>query len=896
MYKHIIGAIALAILLMGCHTKDSNLIYQSTEFSVYRDHVTEGKYTARALSRKELVSDYVSPGELFKSPEVAFKFSINGNDNASPSGKDCRIICAGGGGNYETPVIAFGEQYIDSSRVPADSYLQKDTRLTIRVDMNEVLKSFKEKGYYVCFNGEKIYSSDFNGVFVAGSVPPLTWDFNNLHAHKELQMHDEDGDGIYEIRLVLNLHPDAQKTASSWKLSEDISMFPRYHSPDILPDALYNLALSEMRQAVEPDSTFRTGKEWAGVWTRDISYSIILSMAVLQPKVAIISLKRKVKNGQIIQDTGTGGAYPVSSDRMVWAIAAWEVYKVTGDKNWLEYAYAVIKKSAAADEHNVYDAETGLVRGESSFLDWREQTYPVWMQPADIYASECLGTNAVHYEANVVLSEMALLLDLPEEAKKYQAISSKIKSGINRYLWQEDKGFYGQYLYGRVNKVLSPRSEALGEALTILFGIADREQRQKIVSHTPVTPYGITCIYPQIPGIPPYHNNAVWPFVESFWALASAKACNERSVVRAISAVYRPAALFLTNKENFVAANGDYAGTQINSSNMLWSLSGSISIVYKLLFGMQFHVNGLSFHPFVPKVFSGMRSLMGFKYRKAILNIKMKGYGNRIKAFYVDGKKQVTPQINSELQGTHSIKIVLANNTIQPQDINAMAVTFSPSMPKVHKGHGRISWHDTSRHIEKYKIMRNGVLWKETRNTSIAFEDKQFNNWQVIAVGKYGLESFASEPLWTYPKQIERIIQLEDFNPRSGKKYQGFSGSGFVETSLSINRHIDFSVDIPQTGTYIMDIRYANGNGPVNTENKCAVRTLMEGSQSLGTFVFPQRGKDEWSNWGRSNAIQIKLAKGIHHFSIRYLPFNANMNEEVNQAMLDCLRIIRVGG
>ncbi len=28
---------------------------------------------------------------------------------------------------------------------------------------------------------------------------------------------------------------------------------------------------------------------------------------------------------------------------------------------------------------------TYLMRGESSFLDWREQTYPRWMEPVDIY-------------------------------------------------------------------------------------------------------------------------------------------------------------------------------------------------------------------------------------------------------------------------------------------------------------------------------------------------------------------------------------------------------------------------------------------------------------------------------------------------------------------------------
>ncbi len=123
-----------------------------------------------------------------------------------------------------------------------------------------------------------------------------------------------------------------------------------------------------MVRAVEPDSTFRTGKEWAGVWTRDISYSIILSMAILQPEVAKHSLMRKVKDGVIIQDTGTGGAYPVSTDRMIWAVAAWELYKVTGDRDWLKESFSIISKSLSTDHDINWDRKTGLIKGESSFL------------------------------------------------------------------------------------------------------------------------------------------------------------------------------------------------------------------------------------------------------------------------------------------------------------------------------------------------------------------------------------------------------------------------------------------------------------------------------------------------------------------------------------------------
>ncbi len=883
-------SLAITALSSNCQTMSYTILYQSDKFSVYSNRVTEGKFTARAVSETELTSDYQSQENKDKSPIVRFKFSINGADNAAPSGSDCSIICDGSKG--ATPIIKFGQSYIDDKQISPGKSLQQDTKLTFRVDMRDVLKALNSKGFYTCFNGQKIYKNDFKGVYVAGSVAPLTWDFNNLYSHKELQLHDSAGDGIYTLTLLLNHNPNEGKTASVWHLSNNISAFPQYRSPVMLQDALYNLALDEMQNAIEPDSTFRTGKEWAGVWTRDISYSIILSMAILQPRVAVISLKRKVKNGKIVQDTGTGGAYPCSTDRVIWAVAAWEVYKVTGDKNWLEYAYTVIRNSIEDDVHNIYDEQTGLVKGESSFLDWREQTYPMWMQPADIYESECLGTNAVHYEANKVLSEMAAVLGISQDKEKYAIAAAKIKDGVNQYLWQKDKGYYGQYLYGRTYKILSSKSEALGEALSVLFDVANKGQQSELVANVPVTPYGISCIYPQIPGIPPYHNNAVWPFVESFWAQASAKAGNETSVVRAIASVYRPAALFLTNKENFVAQDGDYAGTQINSSNMLWSLSGNISIVYKVFFGISFDIDRLAFHPFVPKAFAGTRTLSNFKYRNAVLDIAMKGYGNKIKSFSVDGKNMDDFHISSALTGHHFIKIVLANNLFPNGKINNVPNVFAPQMPQATFKGNVLSWTDTSKNIAAYKIICNGRLWKTTKDASVIIDGNKSGEWQIVAMDNEGLESFASEPLEIYPETSEHVIELENFNRKTDNKYPGFSGNGYVQTTPAFNKKVLFDLDIKHNGTYISDIHYANGNGPINTENKCAIRALMEDEKQLGTFVFPQRGKDEWSKWGWSNSIKLQLTAGVHHFVISYEPYDENMNGTINEADLDCVRVI----
>ncbi|MGY0040752.1 hypothetical protein [Pedobacter sp. NJ-S-72] len=297
--------------------KPMNNIYQSDAYTLSFDRVTQGVFEAVALSPAMLHSNYQSPVNLDISPDLSFKFSINGKDNEMVSGKNHEVSIIALNGKFETPVIRFGQQLKGLNPLAKGIFLKPDSKFTIKLDMREVLAAFASKGFYTAYDGTKIYKADFKGVFVAGSISPLIWDFDNLSNHKELELKDSDGDGIYTVTLEMNKAQEKKTTASSWKLTKDVSAFPQYKSSVPMMDALYNLGLEEMENAVEPDSTFRTGKEWAGVWTRDISYSIILSMATLQPKVAQYSLLRKVKNNRVIQDTGTGGSWPVSSDRMI---------------------------------------------------------------------------------------------------------------------------------------------------------------------------------------------------------------------------------------------------------------------------------------------------------------------------------------------------------------------------------------------------------------------------------------------------------------------------------------------------------------------------------------------------------------------------------------------------
>ena len=894
-----------SIMLMGlcglasCYTQKatdmestSKAIWQSEAYTIYPDSVVQGEYVAKVVSPNKIITNYKSPANEFQSPRVTFKFAINGRDNEMRPGVDHHFNCFGNGGSCQTPLIVFGQQYNDDSELPTDVFMPPNTEMKIRLDMRPVLKAFKEKGFYTTPTGDKIYKEDFKGVFIAGNTAPLSWDFDNLGRKEEAKLQDEDGDGIYEISLMLNSPESSKATKTQWELQKDISQFPQLTTDYPLINALYNMSLEEMQQNLEADSTFRTGKEWAGVWTRDISYSVILGLAQVHPQVSKNSLMRKVKNGRIVQDTGTGGAYPVSTDRMTWALAAWEIYKVTGDRSWLQESYQIIKNSLEDDYKNAYDEQTGLVRGESSFLDWREQTYPRWMQPADIYESLNLGTNAVHYQANRIAAQMAELLQDRQAAAKYNTKAAGIQKGMNEWLWQEGKGYYGQYIYGRNYKILSPRAEALGEALSVLYGIADDEKQKKIVANTPVMAYGIPSIYPQIPGIPPYHNNGIWPFVQAYWSLAAAKAGNENALTESISAIYRQAALFLTNKENFVASTGDYAGTQINSDRQLWSVAGNLGMVYKVLFGLDFQPDQLVLKPFVPEAYKGSKKLSNVKYRNAMLDMELYGYGNEIKSTTLDGKQLEQAIVPSNLSGKHTIKIELVNNELRGEVNHAPDYT-SPETPKVTLKDQALVWPAVKGAV-KYKIIRNAEPVEDIKATSYTPQANLYAEYMVIAVDENGVESFASEPIVIASPKTTLMLELESATTQAKQPYREFSGKGFVEVSKQTNRKLDFKVTVPEDGVYAIDFRYANGNGPINTDNKAAIRTLKKGGGFVGTFVFPQRGVDEWSNWGFSNALQVPLSEGTHTFTLSFEPNNENMNMDVNQAMLDYVRLVKI--
>ncbi len=877
----------MTISLVPLHAQTTR---RSPTFVVTDTSVRQGQFQAVAISRDSIVSSYPRAAR-----EVRFRFSINGAENEFPPGTEHTIYLRPRGGRLVTTLYQFGVESHPSPPTPEESASSEDgiAQVTFRVDLRQVLRSLQEKGYYDPPLGARICRGELAHVYVMGDPEPLTWSYEALRPGSALELTDSDGDGIYEGTVPIATEyarPRTRDGRALWARKVDLTGFPTLTSSQRLQDAVYRLSLEELTQLVREDGALSAGAKWPGVWTRDVSLSTILSLAIVAPDAARRSLLAKVdSSGRIIQDTGTGGSWPVSSDRMVWALAAWEIYAATGDRAWLRQSYDITRRSAEADLHAVRDTETGLFNGESSFLDWREQSYPRWMQPADIYRSQNLGTNAVHYAAYRVLANMSRALGEP--AGRWDSVAAGVQSGMTAYLWQPERGWYGQYRYGRVYLARSPRAEGLGEALASIYGAASRGQRQALIENAPVVDFGTPTFWPYIQGERFYHNATIWPFVTAYWTWAAAEGGNTAAVQRGLDDATRTAALFLTNKENTVASTGHYEGTALNSDRQLWSVAGTLAGTYRLLFGMRLEPDGLAFRPMVPPSYGGERTLRDLKYRGATLAVTVRGYGNDVRVAHLDGRVIDRAEIPAALTGSHALVITM-NGRWPDAKVHLVENHFAPATPHAALGDGGLTWVPVPGAV-RYVVYRNGAPVTRTTVASVAVSPADgLQEYQVLAANALGDESFLSEAVRVVAPGDEQTVKPNMAGVE--REHTGYTGAGYVRLTREQNVNVTVPVRVSRAGTYAVDARYANGNGPVNTEDKVAVRTLLVDGDTAGVVVMPQRGTNQWSDWGWSNILRVRLRPGAHTLVLTYTPLDENMNRRENTALLDELRLTRL--
>ena len=436
-------------------------------------------------------------------------------------------------------------------------------------------------------------------------------------------------------------------------------------------DGMFALAQSELGEAgVEairykafnndkalPCRCLVAGRLWPWVWTRDTAYATDLGLYRFDPRSARNSLEFKIstlrgpsggpqaakpRSGQrgsalyVVQDTGSGGSWPVSTDRVSWFLGA---RHLLDDKAFAGKVYNALTTTLAQDRRYVFDPARGLYRGETSFLDWRQQSYPAWTEHDVVYIAEsyALSTNVLYYEALRLAASMAQSRDAAG-AKRYRAQAAALKAAIDRQFWREDRGMYMSYVGPADTPQTIEAYDLLGTALVIESGVAPPARARRALANYPTWPDGSPVIWPERRDQPVYHNRAFWPFVSAY-ALKAARKLDEPSrIAHELRSIVRMVALSGSNMENHElpmpaaeadssdleqsgpsaaggdgksgsAAQGDsparaksvaagpgklrrgaherrHSGPVVNSPRQLWSIAAYLDIVVEGVFGL----------------------------------------------------------------------------------------------------------------------------------------------------------------------------------------------------------------------------------------------------------------------------------------------------------------------
>lgn len=385
------------------------------------------------------------------------------------------------------------------------------------------------------------------------------------------------------------------------------------HTASPLFDGLFAMAQDDLRQdsvtAIRDDSfdhgqsipcdCFETGKNWHYVWTRDLSYAVDLALWRLDPARARQSLRFKLSDVRepsapqglyVMQDTGSGGSWPISTDRIVWFLGA---RHLMDDPSFADDTWRALGDTLAQDRLYTFDAGLGLYRGETSFLDWREQSYPNWTANDVRFIAEsyALSTNVLHYQALMLAATLATQRH-DAGAAEYRTQAEALKRAINAHFWRDDRGMYMSYIGPHAMPMEA--YDLLGISLAITSGVADPARARLALSHYPAWPAGSPVIWPERADQPIYHNRAIWPFVSGY-ALRAARTVNDAPrIAHEMDSLLRGAALSASNMENFELASqsvhvdeGKLSGPVVDSPRQLWSVGAYLDMVIGGVFGLE---------------------------------------------------------------------------------------------------------------------------------------------------------------------------------------------------------------------------------------------------------------------------------------------------------------------
>lgn len=728
----------------------------------------------------------------------------------------------------------------------------------------------------------------------------------------------------------------------------ELSGQPVLRSGHDMFDALFALAVEETRQnSVDsisdgafnngqgvPCRCFETGAKWNYVWTRDTAYAADLGLPWIDPERTRTSLAFKLsarKDGsgdlQVVQDTGSGGSYPVSTDRAIWSLGAWETLQFLENparNTFRDQMYDALSNMIAQDLEIAFDPRDGLYRGEQSFLDWREQSYPSWTAQDTVHLgmSKSLSTNIAHLSALKTAAALAVEKNLPADAAQFQQQADALSAAIYQHFWLADVNLLSGLKTTGLDDAPLHRYDLLGISLAILEGVVTPEQGALILSNYPHTSTGAPVIWPQQPLTAIYHNRALWPFVTAYTLRAAKVASHDAAFDAALTSLVRGAALNLSNMENFEfltqAAwfdDGAFSGPVVNSRRQLWSVAGYIGAVVQGLYGIDATPEGLVIKPFVTQTTrntwlrnTDAPTLHQLTYKGVTLDITLnlppandaEGGVLNIDSIFLNGQAVTVgePIPLGDLQAANSVEVTLSAPTQPGQsltritDVSNFQNFWSPREPTLESitqdsGRLRLNFNASGEAGVVFNIFRDGqevasgvtdTFWIDP--DSAGFDTQTFCyavEAQFLTGPNGGNRSHHSPPNCYWGPNSERIqtistLALQAIPPKSWSSEHGqthYSAWGDIADILQVSY-----LRPAWSGQQLLQVTYGNGAGGINTGITAALKRVEVERLSdsalvaSGYVLMPQLGT--WARWGESSLMPLSLdADEVYKITLR---------------------------
>lgn len=413
-------------------------------------------------------------------------------------------------------------------------------------------------------------------------------------------------------------------------------------------------------------------------WTRDNAVNAWNAASLLGPVVGANALWAAVdrqSDGSLIiaQDTQWW-------DHIIWVVAAWNHYAITGDRAFLAHAYEASVNSLEARRKKNFNTRYALFEGPG-FMNDGIAGYSV---PPDSLTGRSgfvlsypgtadmmvLSTNCEYYGAYQALASMADELERNAEALAYRSAGKALREAINLHLWRQDAGTYAYFIHGSDSRAgqLDNSQEGGGLAFAVLFGVADTAQIGKLLANAHWQPHGIVNVWPHFPRYsderPGRHNVMVWPMVHSMFGHAAAVGGRVDLFGRAVTQL---ANLVTSSDNSFYELYNSITGApdggwQVDRQwrsqpDQAWSATGYLRLICSGLFGLNFAPDQLTIGPALPPGW-GPVALRGLRYRDMTLDIELTGAGKRIRSSTVDGQNR-PPRIPADRRGPHTIRVQL---------------------------------------------------------------------------------------------------------------------------------------------------------------------------------------------------------------------------------------------